>query len=140
MRARERWLAWNSDELGLRLAAARWHADAGRHAEAERWYREANEVDPMARAQHEAWGRSLLELERAEEALREFDVALAVPHAMDRDLPGPLGDAERARLLGLRALALVGLGRVEEARAAAQEALGLDDGCEEAARALAALP
>ncbi|HVS18604.1 MAG TPA: hypothetical protein VMT18_08385 [Planctomycetota bacterium] len=140
MRAIERWLAWNSDEHALRLASAQWHAEAGRHAEAARWHEEANEIDPMGRVQHEAWGRSLLELERFEEALREFEVALLVPPELDFNGLGPAGDEERARYLGLRARALVGLGRVADARAAADEALALDEDCAEARRALEALP
>ena len=140
MAARERWLAWNSDEYVLRSSSALWHAEGGRHAEAARWYEEANEIDPMSRAQHEAWGRSLLELARHAEALREFEVALLVPPELDMEGTGAPGDAERARLIGLRARALAGLERAEEARSAAQEALALDGDCAEARKALDALP
>jgi predicted Zn-dependent protease len=140
MAARERWLVWNSDEHALRLSSARWHAQGGRHEQAARWYEEVNEIDPMSRALHEGWGRSLLELARHEEALREFQVALLVPPELDLDGAGAAGDEERARLLGLQARALAGLARAEEARSAAEEALALDEDCPEARQALDALP
>jgi tetratricopeptide (TPR) repeat protein len=131
-RARERWLAWNSDEYVLRIEVARWHMRAERPEPAERWLREANEIDPMRRALHVEWGNALRSLGRFEEALREYRVALLVPPELDLDKGGPPTDDERARLLGLQALMLVQLGRQEEARARAQEALALDPDCAEA--------
>ena len=135
MRARERWLAWNSGVYGMRLEVARWHVAAGRHAESLAYFREANEVDPFRRALHREWGLALLAAGRAEEALRELEVALIVPPELDADDPGPLGDGARAELLGRAALALVELGRAEEARERADAALELDDDCEPALEA-----
>lgn len=138
MAARERWLAWNSDELGMRVALGRWHAEGGRHADALRWYDEANQIDPMLRELHEEWGRSLFQLGRFEEALREFEVALLVPPELD-PMGGEPSDEQRARNHGWRARTLAALGRAEEARAAAEQALALDDDCAEAHFALDAL-
>lgn len=138
MAARERWLSWNSDEYPMRVASARWHAERGRHADAVRWFDEANQIDPMSRALHEGWGSSLFELGRFEEALREFEVALLVPAEFEAEGGAP-SDEQRARLLGWRARALAALDRAEEARAAAAQALALDEDCAEAKQALDAL-
>ena len=137
--ARERWLSWNADDYALRVRVAAWHAEAGRHERAAELFAEANEIDPFRRELHLGWGASLLELGDYETALREFDVAGMVPGELDPDLPGPLPDPVAARLSGLRARALAGLGRTDEARAAAEEALELDPDCEAAKAALGAL-
>jgi tetratricopeptide (TPR) repeat protein len=139
-RARERWLAWNSDEYPLRIELARWHAAAGRPAEAERWFREANEIDPFRRALHAEWGAVLEALGRPQEALREYEVALLVPADLELDKEaGPPDGAERARLLTAQARVLVALGRGSEAREVAVRALDLDPTSEEA-RAIAGSP
>ena len=124
--ARERWLAWNADDYALRVRVARWHAEQGRHARASELFREAVEVDPFRRLLHLDWGRSLLELEDFERGLRELDVVLLVPDRYDPDVPGPLSDELGAEVHALRARALGGLGRGEEARAALERALELD--------------
>ncbi len=85
MRARERWLAWESGEYDQRVAVAAWHTKAGRDAEAVKLYADANEVDPFRRDLHAAWGRALQRLGRHEEALRELRVALIVPVELDLD-------------------------------------------------------
>jgi len=93
MRARERWLAWESGEYDERIRVATWHVAAGRDADAVRLYAEANEVDPFRRDLHAAWARALQRLGRHEEALREFRVALVVPVELDMDhrvYTGPL--------------------------------------------------
>ena len=138
-RARERWLAWESDDFPLRVQVARWHAEGGRHERAAELFREANEIDPFHRELHVEWGRSLLALADHAAALREFDVALAVPGDLDPDLPGPLPRDLLAELGGLRAAALAGLGRTEEAAEAARAALELDPACAAARAALESL-
>jgi tetratricopeptide (TPR) repeat protein len=135
-RARERWLAWESDDYPLRIAVARWHAAAGRHARAVELYAQANEIDPFRRGLHLEWGRSLVELDLWTEALREFDVAAAVPGDLDLDHPGELPSEVAAELGGLRARALLGLGRADEAESAARRALELDPDCAAARAAL----
>jgi tetratricopeptide (TPR) repeat protein len=136
MRALERVLAWGSDDQPARVEIARWHVAAGRHADAEPWFRRANEIDPFRRAPHEEWGKCLSTLGRHEEALREFRVTLLVPPDLDLDDQKPTSDAKKAELYGLQALELVELQRDEEARKAAEHALELD---EEEANALQAL-
>jgi tetratricopeptide (TPR) repeat protein len=139
-RVSERWLRWNADDYPTRVRVAAWHASQGRFAQAEKLYREANEVDPFRRALHTAWGQVLVELGRQEEALREWHMAAIVPPELDLDDPGPLSDTARADLLGRSALCLAALGRNDEAARKAQEALDLDGDCEPARRALEELP
>ncbi|MEM7306877.1 MAG: tetratricopeptide repeat protein [Planctomycetota bacterium] len=153
MEARLRWLAFNAGDSEVRLQVAAWLDGEGRFAESETLYREANEVDPFHRALHRRWGTVLAALGRHEEALREFNVALAVPGELDRDLgpPDPAApegqweadrdawDADRPELLGRRARALLALGRTEEAQAAAEEALAIDGEAEIATEVLGAL-
>ena len=127
MHARERWLRWNSGNDQLRLRVGRWHLENERWEQAARYLREANEVDPFRRSLHKDWAQALIELERPEEALRELRVAAAVPPDLDADGPRPMARSERATLGGLRALALLLLGRVEEARAEVTQALELDE-------------
>ena len=82
--------------------------------------------------------------------MREFEVALKVPGELDPAL-GPVAadaapaqrkqdearyDADRPEILGRKARELLALGRKEDARAAAQEALALDPKAEEAGRVL----
>lgn len=139
-RARERWLAWNSDEYALRVELARWHARETRPAEAERWFREANEIDPFRRALHAEWGAVLEALGRPADALREYEVALLVPADLELDQDaGPPSDVERARLLTAQARALVALERGAQAREVAGRALELDPENAEA-RALSGAP
>ena len=93
--ALERWLAWNPGEYANRLRVARWHADAGRQERAVELYAEANEVDPFRRDLHREWGDALEKLERWDEALREYTVAMDVPADLDADhlrAPGHGGD------------------------------------------------
>jgi tetratricopeptide (TPR) repeat protein len=117
MAARQRWLEWNAGDYTVRARVAEWLADKGRQAEAEELWREANEVDPFRRHLHVAWGRSLRELWRHEEALREFRVALAVTAELDGDvLQETLGDIELAD-----ALELTGLSREQWDRLSPQE-------------------
>jgi len=125
-RARERWLAWNADEYAMRFELARWHAREGRPAQAERWFAEVNEIDPLRRALHAEWGAALEALERPEEALREYRVALLVPSELDLDQPGPPDEKEQARLLTAQARMLAALGRQDESRSTACRALELD--------------
>jgi tetratricopeptide (TPR) repeat protein len=136
-RARERWLAWNADEYAMRMELARWHAREARPQEAVRWFEEVNEIDPFRRALHVEWGEVLEALERYEEALREFRVALLVPVDLDLDQAGPPDDEERARLLTAQARMLGKLGRKVESAATAAQALELDPQNDEA-RAIAA--
>jgi len=133
--ALERRLAWSADDLPNSLSVARWHAAAARHERAALWFERANDIDPFRRQLHADWGRSLLELARHAEALREFRVALQVPPALDPDSPDAPDDDERAQLLGGQARALVALERFDEARARAEEALALDEDNEDALRA-----
>ena len=139
MGARERWLAWNAGEYGMRLVVAGWHVAADRHAEAVELFAQANEVDPFHRALHEQWARSLRALERHEEALRELRVARILPHELDADLPGPLAPEDEAELLALAADSLRALGREDASRTAALEALELDPDCELALELMSSL-
>jgi len=135
--ARQRWLAFNAGDVRIRLAVAAELDDEGRYAESERLYEEANEVDPFARDLHRRWGIALAALGRHEEALREFDVALKVPFELDRDVAGVAPelregarvawDARKPEIVARAARALAALGRTEEARARAEEALALDE-------------
>ncbi len=126
--ARERWLAYDSDAYEFRLQLAARAAARSDHAQAARWYDEANQIDPFLRTLHEKWGESLLQLGRFEEALRESKAAALVPPQLDDETLGPLTDVERARYLALAARALVGLERLPEARAAIEQGLVLDPG------------
>jgi predicted Zn-dependent protease len=115
--ARLRWLAWNAGDYEVRARVAGWLAGEGRHAEAERLWQEASEVDPFRRHLHVAWGEALRALGRHAEALREFRVALAVPIELDGDvLQEALGDLDLAE-----ALELTGLTREQWDRLAPQE-------------------
>ena len=85
------------------MRVARWHAEAGRHDRAAALLAEANDVDPFRRDLHRSWGESLLELERYEEAAREFRVAMAVPAALDADhgtIMAPPGAVPRGAVPG----------------------------------------
>lgn len=142
MEAQRRWLAFDAGDSAMRLEVAAWLDKAGRYAESEVLYREANEVDPFQRDLHKRWGIALAALGRHADALREFDVALLVPAELELSLarksgfPAPAAqdpaaalarfDADRAEILARRAQALAALGRGEEARQAAEEALALD--------------
>ena len=153
MEASLRWLAFNAGDVDVRTRVAVWLDEQGRFSESEALYRETNEVDPFQRALHKRWGIALSALGRHEEALREFNVSLAVPPELDRDLgPRPDGMAEetweqalrayesdRPELLGRRARALAELGRMDEARASAEEAIALDEDAEIALEVLSGL-
>jgi len=109
MEARLRWLDWNAGDYTERVKVAAWLVEQGRAAEAEVLWHEANEVDPFRRGLHLAWGLTLRSLGRHAEALREFEVALAVPLELD-------GDVQRGAAEGLtleEALTLVGATREE---------------------------
>jgi tetratricopeptide (TPR) repeat protein len=134
--ALERRLAWTSDDYENTVRVGRWHADKGRHERAAALFERANEIDPFRRALHVAWGKALRECGRHEEALREFRVAAVVPPALDIESPDPPSDEERAELLGAQALEFARLGKADEAREAANEALALDAGQADAESAL----
>jgi len=94
-------------------------------------------VDPFRRELHWGWGQSLAALGRWQEALREFDVGLAVPWKLEFEAqstpePSEAWTALEPELHGGRARALVELGRPDEARTAAEAALALDPDCESA--------
>jgi predicted Zn-dependent protease len=126
MRARERWLVYESGDLSTQLAVAGWHAASGRPREACAYFQAANEIDPFVHALHEGWGDALVRSGEFERALREFKAALLVPPELDADARRPLDDAGRARLLEKQALALVALERPLEAVEVARAALALD--------------
>lgn len=127
MAARERWLAWNAGELDMRRKVAAWHAENDRHERAATLYSECNQIDLFLRDVHRKWADSLYELDRQEEAAREFRVARIVPFDLDADEPGPLSKAAEAELLALEARSLRALGRDEAATALARRALELDE-------------
>jgi tetratricopeptide (TPR) repeat protein len=109
MEARLRWLAWNAGDYVEHVKVAEWLVRGGRHAEAEKLWREASEVDPFRRHLHYSWGLTLRALGRHAEALREFDLGLAVAKELD-------GDVLRGASEGLsleQLLALVELTREE---------------------------
>ena len=155
----ERWLAWNPGEYDLRVRVAGWHAEAGRHDRAAALLAEANDVDPFRRDLHRSWGESLLELERFEEAAREFRVAMAVPAALDADhgtvmappgavprgaVPGTLPPRVRRQLeeqgsLRIEALTLEEQAELLELRARALEGAGDAAGAEAVRNEAAAL-
>ncbi len=63
------------------LKLAGWLREAGRSIDAIEVYKSVNMVDPFGEESHAAFGELLLEQDRAEEALREFAIALALnPH------------------------------------------------------------
>lgn len=138
MAARARWTRYNADNLPVRMDLARWHASKDRHAEAARLYEEANDVDPFLRILHLEWGRSLERTGRYVEALREVDAwervlafERANPPAVAQDTDQTAGDGvelekfEEAEVEVLRARALFGLGREDEARKASARAVEL---------------
>lgn len=86
MAARMRWLDWNAGDYTVRAKVAEWLFAGGRTAESARLWEEANEVDPFRRNLHLSWGLALRALGRNEEALREFQVGLKVPLALDGDV------------------------------------------------------
>lgn len=134
--ALERWIAWESDDFGLRMELGEYHAEKGNHARAVELFNEANEIDPFRRELHRLWGLSLAELARHAEAAREFAVLRAVPPELDPDDGEPLDDEERADAMGREALARIELGELDLARELVREALALDGGCESAESAL----
>ncbi|MEO0650509.1 MAG: hypothetical protein AAFZ65_07525, partial [Planctomycetota bacterium] len=130
MDARMRWLGYNADAGELRLEVARWLMEQRRFDEAERYFREANEVDPFRSSLHVDWGQALAELGRYDELLREVDVALLVPAELDADGPEALDSAGRARLQLAAAEALESLGEPGRALERALSARDLDAGLE----------
>jgi predicted Zn-dependent protease len=124
--AKQRWLDYNSGEGPMRLEVAAWHRSQGRLVEAERLLDEANQVDPFRAQLHRTWGDVLRELGRLDTALREYDVALAVPPELDADGPQVLDAVLRGELHASAAEVLAELGRAEEARARAAQALAAD--------------
>lgn len=136
LRALERRLAYDAGDFGGRMRLAAWYVERGEPSRACELYREACEIDPFVRRLHVEWAEALIGLERHEEALREYGVALLTPPELDLEQPGPLSAAERARLIARQALCLLRLERLEEARAKAAEALALDPECEGARQAL----
>lgn len=130
MAARERRIAWDAGDYPTRRSLAAWHADAGRHAEAAELLRQANEIDPFSRSLHMEWARALADGGRWEAALREWQVALLVPDALNLDGAEVIANEDRAECLAGEAVALNELGRKSEARERAAEALGFDPGCE----------
>jgi tetratricopeptide (TPR) repeat protein len=103
MAARMRWLEYNADAGELRIEVARWLVGEERFEEAERYFREANDVDPFRASLHRDWARVLERLGRPAEALREVRVALAVPSELDADGPAALDAAAREELESARA-------------------------------------
>jgi len=126
----ERWLAWSSDDFPMHLEVAKLHAAAGRHAQASKFFQGANDIDPFQRAMHVAWGRSLSALPDHEAAAREFRAALLVPDEFAGGDGDEWSDAQRAEVLALEAQELLELGRVEDAKASAKDALDLDPDCD----------
>ncbi len=146
--ARMRWLAYNAGDYDHRIAVADWLHGEGRYEEAVRYYREANEVDPFRRQLHERWGKSLFALGRYLEAVGEFEAALLVAVELDGDAtgalrapglpeglpmagdevvpPGKLDPEVEAELRAWIARSYAELGRVGDARQAAERALALD--------------
>jgi len=161
MDARARWLAYNAGDFDRRVRVARWLVAEGRAEEAVRYYAEANEVDPFRRFLHHAYGAALASVGRAEEALREFRAGALVPAGLDLDrVLAEQGDGDTPfdeagddaeaivrrwdelgpELLGLQAETLLGLGRPDEAREAAEQALAVDPGEERALEVLRRSP
>ena len=105
---------------------ARWHAGGERWAEVAELLRQANEIDPFSRDHHMDWAEALENLERWEEALREWQVAQKVPAALNLEGPEPMSNEERGVCLAGEARALKELGRARDARERAAEALGYD--------------
>jgi len=145
MGARERWLAYNAGDFPVRMQLADWQLAKGLHALAAESYRRANDVDPFDSRLHEQWGRALAGLEAWQDALEEFDVALAVPPELERSLDmrsaaTPMDDTRRAEIEAWRAEMLGKLERWTEAREAAERALELDSACERARQVLELCP
>jgi tetratricopeptide (TPR) repeat protein len=103
MAARERWIAWNADDWRVRVELARWHVEAGRHAQAAELFEQANEVEPFQRGLHLEWARALAELERYDDVLRECSAFDRVPVELDAVAQEPAAERERAEVHVLRA-------------------------------------
>ena len=86
MDARRRWLDWNAGDYPVRAKVAAWLFKEGRTDESALLWQEANEVDPFRRNLHYSWGLALRARGRHSEALREFQVGLKVPLALDGDV------------------------------------------------------
>ncbi len=141
MAARERWLGWNAGDTQLRMVVARWHVERAQAdksgavdtQELERaitLYGEINEIDPFQREVHRAWGDSLRDAGRFDDALREYRMILAVPPTLDiKDHQEPLDDKGQAEVIGLQASCLLSLGKHDEALERAKAALALDPDC-----------
>ena len=126
MAARERWLAYNADDLGVRLEVARWHQLEGRHERAAELFRQANEVDPFFRRLHVDWATSLLELGGFDEAVREAHAARLVPPELDGDGLGPLEGTELGDTWAVTVRAELGRGDTDAARTALDELRAAD--------------
>jgi len=111
------WLGFNAGDYAVRVEVAEWLDGKGRYEESLKLWEEANEVDPFRRHLHYRWGRALYEEERYDEAVREFDVGLAITPELD-------GDVQVAATEGLdleEILELTGLGPDELERLTPQE-------------------
>ncbi len=124
--ARLRWLAFNADNYHIRVVVAESLDAEGRFAESASLWQEANEVDPFNRHLHVGWGRALARLERREEALREFDVALSIPTELDGDvrIGNHLAASGTPAALGRLELYLKGLGEDLSPEECAKRLLG----------------
>jgi len=132
MAANERRLRWDVGNYSARREMARWHAEAGRWTAVAELLRQANEIDPFSRSHHMEWAEALAELGRWEEAQREWKVAPMVPAQLNLESQEPMSNEDRGACLAGEARALKELGREQEARDRAAEALGYDSSNEEA--------
>lgn len=121
MAAAERYLDYDAGSYDWRRRVAAWHVKAKRYEQASELFAGCNEIDPFSRALHLAWGDALEHLERYEDALREYRVALLVPLPLDLDANGLPTSVELADLLGRRARCLIHLGDLNGARELLQE-------------------
>lgn len=117
MLARERYVRWDSGDAQTRLEVGAWRLARGTVEDWERalqHYTEAIEVDPFMVIAHRGRGDALMALERFDEAVEAFELALLVPLELD---PQWFQASEEARA-NLRAELQ---GRFDEARKASSE-------------------
>lgn len=129
MRARERWLAYEAGDLEERRKVAAWHFTNGRFEESARRYQEAIEIDLFLRQVHRALGDSFSAIGRHADALREYQMVLAVPPALDTDSPEPLEKEDEAEILARQAACHAALAQNAAAIEIAKKALALDPDC-----------
>jgi len=122
-----RYTRLSEQDFESRLSLAGHYRREGRLSRAALLFREAIEIDPFIRSLHLELGKILHDLGKSDEALEALDVALLVRPVLEND-PKEEGTAAEdydslADVHAARAAILADLGRIDEAREAAEKAL-----------------